>query len=243
MRTVLMLIGLVLATQTVADDWGSFSDPLEVEFLPTKHDARLLRDFTYTGPSPQRRFWIAPKNTVSDGASIPKIAWSVIGGPLDGQYRKAAIIHDVACVEKTRSWKETHLAFYTAMRAAGVDATTAKIMYAAVYHFGPRWAEPKRVLLPRTNLKLVSYSLDEINAGLPPGKHAVLLDEGRVIDRTISTGLFETEQRQEVVGAVIEVRELQPDLSVEAFEQMSRKIKEKDLSLSEIEMLSATTEK
>ncbi|QTH15316.1 DUF1353 domain-containing protein [Pseudomonas corrugata] len=243
MKTLIILTGLMLASQAIADDWGSFSDPLEVELLSTKHDARLLRDFTYTGPSPQRRFWIAPKNTVSDGASIPKIAWSVVGGPYDGQYRKAAIIHDVACVERTRSWKETHLAFYTAMRAAGVDATTAKIMYAAVYHFGPRWAEPTRVLLPRTKLKLVSYSLDEINAGLPPGKRAVLLDEGRVIDRTVSTGLFETEQRQEVVGAVIEVRELQPDLSIDAFEQMSREIKERNLSLSEIEKLSATTGK
>jgi hypothetical protein len=29
--------------------------------------------------------------------------------------------------------------FYQAMRAAGVQETTAKTMYGAVYYFGPRW--------------------------------------------------------------------------------------------------------
>jgi len=31
------------------------------------------------------------------------------------------------------------------MRAAGVSEKKAKIMYAAVYHFGPRWIRPKDI--------------------------------------------------------------------------------------------------
>jgi hypothetical protein len=74
-----------------------------------------------------------------DGASIPKFAWSIIGGPFEGKYRDASVIHDVACVARSAPWEYVHLVFYYAMLASGVDKTTAKIMYAAVYHFGPRW--------------------------------------------------------------------------------------------------------
>ena len=31
------------------------------------------------------------------------------------------------------------------MRASGVDETKAKVMFAAVYHFGPRWPDPVSV--------------------------------------------------------------------------------------------------
>lgn len=70
----------------------------------------------------------------------PRFAWSIIGGPFEGKYRKASVIHDVTCVEKARPWQEVHLAFYEAMLADGVGEKKAKVMYAAVYHRGPRWA-------------------------------------------------------------------------------------------------------
>ena len=206
-----------------------------MEFLTQKYDAKLLEDFTYTGPEPDKLFWLAPKGFITDGASIPRIAWSFIGGPFEGQYRKAAIIHDVACVERTRSWQVTHRAFYTGMRAAGVDEADAKVMYAAVYHFGPRWAEPKSMVLPRTNAKLVALQLEKLNAELPLGKEAVLINEGRVVSRTIATDGLSQERVAEVIGAVVEVREVQPPSSKEAFEKMKLQIKQKNLSLTEIE--------
>jgi hypothetical protein len=49
------------------------------------------------------------------------------------------VIHDFYCDSKKRSWQDTHKVFYYAMRAANVDEKTAKIMYGAVYLFGPRW--------------------------------------------------------------------------------------------------------
>jgi len=237
MGRILAIIVLAFSANIYAEDWGKFSGPLRVEFLHAKHDIKLLSDFGYTGPGPQKLFWLAPKGTVTDGASIPQIAWSIVGGPLDGQYRDAAVIHDVACVNKKRSWQQTHLAFYTAMRAAGVDVTTAKTMYAAVYHYGPRWAESTHILLPRTKSVLVISDIEKINADLPLGKKAVLINEGRTIRRTVSTGLLKNEQLEEVVGAVLEVREQQPESSKEAFEKMAKEIRDKNLSLTEIENL------
>lgn len=128
-----------------AEDWGKFSEPLHVELLGEKNLVMLLADFTYQEPGPKGYLWHAPKGTISDAASIPQVAWSVIGAPLEGQYRKAAIIHDVGCKTRIRDWKSTHRAFYTGMRSAGVNELQAKIMYAAVYHFGPRWVKPKNI--------------------------------------------------------------------------------------------------
>jgi len=73
-------------------------------------------------------------------ASIPRLAWTIIGGPFEGLYRDASVIHDVACVEKSRPWLQVHRTFYLAMLASGVTTVKAKVMYAAVYHFGPRWS-------------------------------------------------------------------------------------------------------
>jgi hypothetical protein len=181
MKATIAAAMILLTASVQAQDWGRFSEPLNVEFLSEKNRAKLLVDFTYKGPGPEELFWLAPKDTITDGASIPRVAWSVIGAPFEGQYRKAAIIHDVACVERTRSWQVTHRAFYTAMRAAGVGETQAKIMYAAVYHFGPRWAEPKSIMLPRTAAALIAPKLAELKAELPVGMEAVLASDGRVV--------------------------------------------------------------
>ncbi|MET3453801.1 DUF1353 domain-containing protein [Pseudomonas kilonensis] len=235
MKSTIAAATILLAASVQAQDWGRFSEPLNVELLNEKNHARLLIDFTYKGPGPEELFWLAPKDTITDGASIPRVAWSVIGAPFEGQYRKAAIIHDVACVERTRDWRATHRAFYTAMRAAGVGETQAKIMYAAVYHFGPRWAEPKSIMLPRTEAALIAPKLEKLKAELPVGMEAVLASDGRLVSRTISTGFLKREKVEEVVGAVFEVRVVQPSSSEAEFQRMKATIEQKNLSLAEIE--------
>lgn len=85
------------------------------------------------------RTWEAPAGWLVDGASIPRLAWTIVGGPLEGAYRNASIIHDVACDKKQAPWDEVHKAFYQGMRAMNVGRLQAKLMYAAVYHLGPRW--------------------------------------------------------------------------------------------------------
>src|SRR6202007_2255330 len=78
-------------------------------------------------------------NAVADGASIPRAFWSLIGGPLEGRYRNASIVHDWYCDRRTRTWQATQRVFYEAMRTSGVSMAKAKTMFLAVQWGGPRW--------------------------------------------------------------------------------------------------------
>ena len=122
-------------------NYGKFAASPKVELLPGRRQVKLIESLTYLDPC--GAMWVSPKDSIVDGASIPRLAWSIIGAPLDGTYRDASIIHDVACDTKTRPWQVVHDAFYFAMLASGVEAWRAKVMYAAVYHFGPRWRDPQ----------------------------------------------------------------------------------------------------
>jgi hypothetical protein len=132
----LVMILLSLNSVDEKNQWGSFSGPVQFESLQDGR-MKLLADFTYTGVNGEK--WLAPQGAVVDGASIPQAFRSVIGGRFEERYRRASVLHDVACDKKNRPWEQVHLAFYNAMRCGGVDEIKSKIMYAAVYHFGPRW--------------------------------------------------------------------------------------------------------
>ncbi len=122
-------------------EWGAYQGlPPQVELLDDGRRARLLSPLSYRGPD--QADWPVPAGVLVDGASIPQILWTLIGGPFAGRYRNASIVHDHFCVTRTRPWAETHRMFYTAMRCSGVDPAKARIMYYAVYRFGPRWAAP-----------------------------------------------------------------------------------------------------
>lgn len=116
---------------------GRFIGEIVTKWLENGREMELTKPFVYVDPDGLR--WEAPKGSVVDGASIPQFGWSVVGGPYEGEYRKASVIHDVACREKTRPWESVHGAFYNAMLAANVPPLRAKVMYAAVYYLGPRW--------------------------------------------------------------------------------------------------------
>lgn len=141
-RVYVVLLGVTLlgiVNEAYAENFGHYIGRVQAEWLENGRDMRLLEPFGYVDPS--GREWHAEAGVIVDGASIPQIAWSLVGGPFEGSYREASVIHDVACVKKNRSWQQSHMTFFTAMRASGVSSIQAKIMYAAVYHFGPRWPE------------------------------------------------------------------------------------------------------
>jgi hypothetical protein len=117
--------------------YGHFIGNLDLRADRNGRDMMLLSDFGYVDSA--GKTWNTPKNTIVDGASIPQAAWSIIGSPWTGKYREASVIHDYYCVTKSEPWEAVHRTFYTAMRANNVDEIQAKVMYAAVYRFGPRW--------------------------------------------------------------------------------------------------------
>jgi Protein of unknown function (DUF1353) len=125
---------------TSAASYGSCSDPVDVRLDPDGRRVHLLVDVSYVDPAGIH--WLAPKGSIVDGASIPQPFWSIIGGPWEGKYRFASILHDVACDEKKRPWDQSATMFYNAMRCSGVNDLKAKTMYYAVYEFGPHWPAP-----------------------------------------------------------------------------------------------------
>lgn len=99
----------------------------------------VTKDFGYVDSTGIR--WQAKAGVQTDGASIPRIFWPIIGHPYEGLYLKAAVIHDYYCTTENRyrKWENVHRVFYEAMQFNGVGAIKAALMYFAVWRFGPRW--------------------------------------------------------------------------------------------------------
>jgi hypothetical protein len=98
------------------------------------------------------REWLAPEETLTDGASIPAVFVPIIGFPREPEFANAAALHDAYCgignetgpVYHAKTWQEVHRLLYDALVASGTDPTKAKIMFAAVWLGGPRWYEDGR---------------------------------------------------------------------------------------------------
>ena len=135
-------VAQVRPTSQAGSNWGQFVGTVETRWENDGRNMTMLRDFAFIEPNGTTR-WDARSSSVIDGASIPQWAWSIVGGPFEGKYRNASVVHDVACDTKARPWKKTHRMFYTAARAGGTDMVRAKVMYGAIYHFGPRWPDPR----------------------------------------------------------------------------------------------------
>ena len=130
--------GVESALEGISEDWGAYAGlPPRVELLDDGRGAHLLAPLSYRRPDGSD--WPVPTGAWLDGASIPRPLWSLIGGPFEGRYRNASIVHDHYCITKTRPWQDVHRMFYEAMRCSGTGATQARIMYYSVYRFGPRW--------------------------------------------------------------------------------------------------------
>lgn len=67
-----------------------------------------------------------------DGASIPKIFWSIIGSPMFGKHVRAACLHDALYASKLLSREDCDKLFLEAMETEGVNWLTRKLMYRAV---------------------------------------------------------------------------------------------------------------
>lgn len=130
--TVCLIAGVAQAKKL-----GRFEGDLTLRALPDGRSMQLVQPFKYIDSHDVA--WSVPKGIKVDGASIPSVFWSIIGAPFTGKYRDASVIHDYYCQTRSRHWKAVHRVFYDGMLARGVDALQAKLMYLAVYRFGPRW--------------------------------------------------------------------------------------------------------
>ena len=116
---------------------GTFSGDPEVVWLTQEGTAdrnmRIVRKFSFTDPD--SREWNAPAGSVVDGASIPRALWTLVGSPYTGDYRRASVVHDVAC-DEAGSDKRTRRAadrmFFHACRTGGCSIWESIVLYLGV---------------------------------------------------------------------------------------------------------------
>lgn len=110
--------------------WGKWDSALQAEFLDTDPQTiRLTRPLRWQDKYGSVE---APAEFVSDGATIPRAVWSLVGGPFDGLYAAPAMIHDYGLRQTNANVWAVHYRFYLGMRAKGVGFAPASLFYAAV---------------------------------------------------------------------------------------------------------------
>lgn len=128
------------ASATVNSKWGHYEGDPVTKWNRDGRTMTVVSELRYTDPNGV--VWVAPAGSVVDGASIPRYLWSILGGPFEGQYRNASVLHDVAYGQHKRPWQDCDRMFYYAMRCSGVNAVEAKTMFYAVYKFAHHWKFP-----------------------------------------------------------------------------------------------------
>ena len=135
--------------------WGYYTGVPVTRWNPDGRSMTLLSEIRYTDP--KGVVWVAPAGSVVDGASIPRSLWTLMGGPFEGRYRNASVLHDVAYDERDRPPRDCDRMFYNAMRCSGVGALEAKTMYYALLRFGWHWDfSIKRAKAVKIDRKLVA---------------------------------------------------------------------------------------
>jgi uncharacterized protein DUF1353 len=158
------IIALIGITNAKAEFIGN------LEFLPAGCEqaglCKIKTDFRYKDPTGIE--WLTKAGDTTDGASIPFWAQPFVGQPFDKMFIKAAVIHDHYCDRHVRPWRQTHRVFYDGLAESGVGIPKAKLMYYAVYLFGPKWLEliPAKPCGPNCVFKVeTDLGLGEKDAG------------------------------------------------------------------------------
>lgn len=180
-------------------DYGSFSGNPKTEWLCEQgedRNMRLLETLCYTDP--QGRRWEAPKDEITNGASIPRTLWSSIGSPYTGNYRRASIVHDIAIRSPCILRVDADTMFYFACLAGGCMLMEAKLLYAGV-RVGT-WAS--------YTCGLAGDMLSMLPAAptLPrlPGQHAAIELDVRARYTLLASELASTSDSFEAIRATVE---------------------------------------
>jgi hypothetical protein len=113
-------------------DYGAFSGDPVTRWLSDGRTMQLVEPFSYTDPD--GRVWAVPAGFLTDGASIPRALWSTVGGPFEGPYRVAALLHDYVCAIHTTAGERQagDRMFYRACLCAGCSDAEARRLFAGV---------------------------------------------------------------------------------------------------------------
>jgi hypothetical protein len=152
---------------------------------------RLIEDFGFM--EADGLHWPVPRHSTVDGASIPQALWTLIGGPWEGKYRDASVVHDYYCAVRSADWRSVHRMFYRAMLVSGVSVRRAKVMYVAVYFGGPRWNE---MVVENVRLGPPAVPTTITIGGMVDRDGVSALDWGTLQSRNPSRAVIEQAQQQ-----------------------------------------------
>lgn len=212
-----LAIAVACLALAVPDAPAQYSGPVRAEWASDGRTMTLLEDFSYTDR--KKRTWTAPKGMTLDGASIPRWAWPIIGGPFEGRYRDASVIHDAGCMLKWAPWPDVHEVFYWGMLDSGVEEWRAKIMYVAVYQFADRWSYTTEVLMSAIEQ---DAALDRALRGAPVGSTAQIVSAEPTKTGPVFAGT--------TVRYRIEVTPAEPTMTREEFDALRADIERKGMA-------------
>lgn len=114
---------------------GTFSgEPRAVWLTEDGPDRRMRVEERFSFTDPDGRLWQADADAVVDGASIPRALWTIVGSPYTGDYRRASIVHDIACddAHDPAARRAADRMFYHACRAGGCSIAESIVLYLGV---------------------------------------------------------------------------------------------------------------
>ncbi|WP_434118753.1 DUF1353 domain-containing protein [Sinorhizobium meliloti] len=184
-----VLLAFGVAKGQAAEFFGTFSSGPVGQFIDAAERPlfELSNEFSFDDPNGLK--WSVPKGAKVDGASIPQSLWSIIGGPFEGAYLKASVIHDYFCETKSRTAHDTHRNFYYGMRANGVPGWKAKALYWAVVAYGPGWTLEAKVV-------------NEYQCQSSPSGGSTCLSTPRVVTATVEKPALDLEDPQTLAVAM-----------------------------------------
>lgn len=170
---------------SIPPDYELFEVPVDFEYHVGKEDSgEVVR---------------IPKGFITDGASIPKFAWSIIGGPL-GRYAAAAVVHDYLYHKKIYSRSKADAIFLEAMGVLKVPWWKRRTMWLAVRMAGwIPWGNRK----PLIPIILLLFCLSSVSCATLTPEYD---EQGRIIS-VESTGIQDSEiQQEKIEKGIIETK-------------------------------------
>lgn len=115
--------------------------------LQPQSDGTMVLEGNYTVDVGSWFVVTVPSGFSFDGATIPRMAWSIIGHPFTGGYVEAALVHDYLCTlsHEQKSYTLRVIAdavFMHLLERAGVPYWRRALMYLAVRTWGRIGYEP-----------------------------------------------------------------------------------------------------
>ena len=94
------------------------------------YNYKVVQDYVFDSPVLGQAFTI-PEGFITDGASIPRILWSVFGGPFCPKNLEASVQHDFL-IHMGVGGPQRDLQFYSTLVDNNTDKWKARLMYIGV---------------------------------------------------------------------------------------------------------------